>query len=121
MLPSAAARTAARSACVKAAASVTVWSAGVTTSTGSAPPCCACSAASVSAGAVLRAQGSSSTVASAMPASASWSSVRKRCSSLPTTSGGATSRPGSRSAASRPSACWNRLALPPPSTRNCFG
>ena len=51
------------SAALKAAASVTVWSAGVTTSTGSASSCSACSAASVIAGAVLRPTGSSSTAA----------------------------------------------------------
>ena len=86
--PPAAARTARRSAAVKAASSPTVWSAGVTTSTGSRPLCVACSAASVMAGAVLRPIGSSSTAGRRQrQSSRSWSSTRKRCSSLPTTHG----------------------------------
>ena len=70
MAPDAATRTALCSAAVNADSSVTVWSAGLTTSTGSLPPSIACKAASVIAGAVLRPIGSSSAVAGGR----SWSS-----------------------------------------------
>jgi hypothetical protein len=120
MLPWAAWATAWRSAALKLSASATVWSAGVTTITGSPPSARACRAASVSAGAVLRPAGSSSTAAGSWRISRSCSSVRKRCSALPTTTSGCTARSGPASAARRCAACWNRLESPD-STRNCLG
>jgi len=120
MAPSLAWRTASCSAAVKAAPSVTVWSAGVTTSTGSSPPSSAWSAASVIAGAVLRPTGSSTTALGLSRCSRSWSSTMKRCSSLPTTIGGFTAMSSAPSVARRSAACWNRLVLPF-STRNCLG
>ena len=113
MAPSCASSAARRIAATKAGASVTVWSAGVIASTGSPPPSSAASAASVSAGAVLRPIGSSNSVALVMPCSRSCSSSRKRCSSLPTTSGAARcDAAGRRAPARRSTACWNRLDAP---------
>ena len=120
MPPLAATATAWRMARVKAASSVTVWSAGVTIKTGSAPASIACSAASVRAGAVLRPAGSSTRAAGSTRPSRSWSSTRKRCSSLPTTSGACTAMVSSPTPCSRATACWNRLVVPE-STRNCLG
>ncbi len=120
MAPSAAPRTAFCSAAVNAAWSVTVWSAGDTTSTGSAPPSLAARAASVSAGAVLRPIGSRIRAAGSTPFSRSCSSARKRCSALPTISGASTAMSAPPRPIRRATACWNRLSSPP-SDRNCFG
>src|SRR6185437_5791072 len=120
MAPSAALRTACCMASVKAAVSVTVWSAGVTTSTGSFPPSWAASAASVRAGAVLRPTGSSRAALGSMPASRNCSMARKRCSSLLTMYGAATAKPSPARPARRWAACWNRLSSPV-RHRNCLG
>ncbi len=120
MAPSTAPRTAACSAAVKAAASVTVWSAGDTTRIGSAPPSRAASAASVNAGAVLRPTGSRIKAAGSTFFSRNCSSARKRCSALPTISGASTAMSGAARPIRRATACWNRLSSLP-SVRNCFG
>ena len=124
MAPSPATCTARRTAAVKAGSSLTVWSAEVITSTGSAPLSSAASAASVTAGAVLRPTGSSKAAAGSIFSSRNWSSTRKRCSSLPTMVGGSTVMPSVARPCSRLTACWNRLKWlsgSPDSTRNCFG
>ena len=121
MAPPAAARTACCSAAAKAASSVTVWSAGVTTSTGSAPCCTACSAASVMAGAVLRPAGSSSTLQA------------RQCPARATGRAPGSGAPRCRRRRCRPPRCpvaasacqaQRRLleqAVLACSTRNCFG
>ena len=105
MVPSVAAAMARCSAAPKAAASVTVWSAGVITRIGSSPAAVACKAAIVRAGAVLRPAGSNSTASGTTPISRSWSRTRKRWSSLPTISGGCKAHPLQPSAPTRRTAC----------------
>ena len=62
------------------------------------------------AGAVLRPLGSSSSVAGGAPRPLSWSSIKKRCSSLPTTHRPPTAMSGAASERSRCAACWNGTA-----------
>jgi hypothetical protein len=69
-------------------------------------PSHAASAASVIAGAVLRAEGSSNTGPLVMPSSRNWSSTMKRCVSLPTVIGAATSKPSLAKCSMRATACW---------------
>ena len=126
MPPSPATLTARRSAAVNAAGMPIAWSAGVTTRIGSLPAGAvrfASIAASVSAGAVLRPSGSSSTRAGSMPTWRSCSMTVKRCSSLATTQGGCTAMPAAPIAAMRWAACWKSVAslLPTPSERYCLG
>ncbi len=123
MLPSAAAATARRMAAVKASGRATAWSAGATTRMGSAPSAAAsqaCSAASVSAGAVLRPVGSRRMAPGLQSISRSWSSTMKRCSSLPTMQGAATSTSSPARASRRRVDCWNSVPSPA-SARNCLG
>ncbi|SOZ37912.1 protein of unknown function (plasmid) [Cupriavidus neocaledonicus] len=108
------------------ATSATLWSAGVTTSTASPPspaPASACSAATVSAGAVLRPHGSDSTRA-ALPARFIMSVIMKRCSSPQTTICAASMPSGRPASAATPA---RRLAVASSSVSsairfsNCLG
>ncbi|SOZ29882.1 hypothetical protein CBM2609_B10133 [Cupriavidus taiwanensis] len=92
------------------ATSATLWSAGVTTSTASPPSpaaASACSAATVSAGAVLRPHGSDSTRAG-LPARFIMSVIMKRCSSPQTTICAASMPSGRPASAATPA---RRLAV----------
>lgn len=114
--PWSAATTAARTAAWKAGTSRMTWSDGSTSSSGSAPPAMACSAATAMAGAVLRPTGSSSRAAGATPSWRSCSATMKRCSSFATTMGAP--MPGSASMR-RHVACSSEPS--PTSGWNCLG
>ena len=91
MLPFSALPTARQTARTNASLSATKWSDGVTTNIGSSPCSAAANAANVSAGAVLRAAGSS-TIWVCQEKAFNWSATKKRCSSLVTTIGGKTGK-----------------------------